>query len=464
MVLKISRLIGLIANFILVSTLAAGLLVGPAHASSMPFVENQKTSSSATQQNPDIYSSGPNDYVIVWQDNRNGNWDIYMYDQAYYGNGNWSVNWDFRLTANSGNNENPKVYGDAIVYQSDRTGNWEIYMYNITSKVETQITNNTAIQSNPAIFRNTIVWQDARNAVWHENAHDYVGWDIYMYNLTTNNEQRLPLSLTSSLSPAISGDRIAYSKKKFVSDFSVYTPYVYSYNLSTGIETLVDIGSPTSVYNAISVLNSPNIDGNVVVWAEYVEVGNTGYPTWQYIYDWNVVAKDLSTGAIWRSGARYQMNPDVSGNWVVYQDNSNGNWDLYIHDFTNNVNYRVTNNTAYQVSPAIETHNIFSIVYMDNRNGNWDIYMSTALYGGPMVGAGAPAVLGPTPPTPTPSTGSGIGDTSNSADQASKAIIVSAIVAVVIVVAGATVLMAMKKRNSKKPNKESTLEIESAQI
>lgn len=447
-ILRSSRLIGLIA--IVVSTLVVGLIVIPVCASTMPFGENQMTFDSSSQQNPDIYSSGWNDYVIVWQDNRNGNWDIYMYNQAYYGDDNWSVNYDFRVTANSANNENPKVYGDAIVYQSDRTGNWDIYMYNITSKVETQITSNPAIQSNPAINGNTIVWQDARNAVWQKFAYDYVGWDIYMYNLTTHTEQRLPLSPNSNLSPAISGDRIVYSKEIYsASDFSSYWPYVYTYDLSTGIETQVAAGSITQAYSPTSKLISPGIDGNIVVWAQYFIAVRGQFPTYVDKYDWNVYARDLSTGASWGSASGYQMSPDVSGYWIVYQDNSNGNWDLYVHDFTNNVNYPVANNTANQVSPAIETHNIFSIVYTDYRNGNSDIYMSTALYGGPKVGAGAPTMTGP---TPTPIT---VGNTSNSSNQAITTIIISATVAVVIVVIGGATIMAMKERHSKKPNKES---------
>lgn len=86
---------------------------------------------------------------------------------------------EIRLTTNPANEINPKIYGDIIVYQDDRNGNWDIYMYNLTSKVETQITNNAASQEFPAISGNVIVWQDNRNG----------HWGIYMYNLTSQTEQ-----------------------------------------------------------------------------------------------------------------------------------------------------------------------------------------------------------------------------------------------------------------------------------
>ena len=59
----------------------------------------------------------------------------------------------------------PKIYGDQIVSQdSDWTNSFGIiYLYNITSGVETQITNNTTYTTNPAIYGNNIVWTDCGN-------------------------------------------------------------------------------------------------------------------------------------------------------------------------------------------------------------------------------------------------------------------------------------------------------------
>ena len=49
------------------------------------------------------------------------------------------------------------------MWQDDRNGNWDIYMYDVSTGVEQQITSDPTDQILPAIYSNTVVWQDARN-------------------------------------------------------------------------------------------------------------------------------------------------------------------------------------------------------------------------------------------------------------------------------------------------------------
>ncbi|MCW3995516.1 MAG: hypothetical protein NWE98_05130 [Candidatus Bathyarchaeota archaeon] len=136
---------------IIILALFAGLSTNRVNAAVVQFTEFQMTSNSASQENPDIYGNN-----IVYQDNRSGNWDIYLYTLE----STWTP--ETRITTNSANQVNPKIYGDTIVYQDDRSGNWDIYLYNITAQSETQITNNPADQTNPDVYGNRIVWQDNR--------------------------------------------------------------------------------------------------------------------------------------------------------------------------------------------------------------------------------------------------------------------------------------------------------------
>ncbi len=442
--MKSSKLVGLIAIVILVSTLSSGLVVNPADASLLQFGENQVTSNTADQENPDVYEYGYNNFAIVWMDHRNGNWDIYMYYQAYLGNGNWDVQPEVRVTNGQGNNEYPKIYNDTIVYQSDRNGNWDIYMYNITSKVETQITNNTADQANPAIYDLTVVWQDARNTFIDTSVQVYTGGDIYLYNLTTHTEKCLPLPEQNCFSPAISGNRIVYIAELYWRDpyslIRFVRPYVCSYDLSTGIETDLAAGKIDAIpSNGIHYMNSPAIDGNLVAWTQ---IGG----------DWDVAVRDVSTGATWGSAWGNQERPDINGNFVVYQDDSNGNWDVYLYDFANGLLYDATNNTASQENPAmISAEYGNSIVYMDNRHGNWDIYL-TAFWFSSGVGAG---FTGPTvvSVSPSPTLTLPIGIIYNSGNQGLLTVMVNVTVFAVIAAVGAAAFMAIKQRKSRKPNK-----------
>jgi len=373
---------------IMVFALWYGSGVNSVHAaSSIQFRENQLTLNDADQQNPDIYEYGLNNYAVVWQDYRNGIWDIYMFYQNYLGNATWDVQWDTRITANSGSNLNPKIYNDLIVYQSNRKGNWDIYTYNITSKVETQITNNTADQQFPAIDGNIIVWQDYRNA-WWDVFHNYVtGLDVYMYNLTAKTEQSLPFSEQNAFNPAISGNRVVYTGINYYpnpySDLVQTNSYVYSYDLSTGLKTDVaagsiiwqsEIGLTDSVFPQV---NFPAIDGTLVA---YTNDGTN-----------NIAAKDLSTNATWQSNSQYVLHPDVSGDWIVYQNyygyNYNTYWNIKLAYFSTGITYQATNTLGQQQNPALSTKYADYIVYQDYRSGHWHIYLTSFWYS---AGGGSP--------------------------------------------------------------------------
>ena len=65
-----------------------------------------------------------------------------------------------RITSNESNQTEPAIYGDIIVWQDDRNGNSDIYMYDLSISTETQISTNESNQSEPAIYGDKIVWVD----------------------------------------------------------------------------------------------------------------------------------------------------------------------------------------------------------------------------------------------------------------------------------------------------------------
>ena len=66
-----------------------------------------------------------------------------------------------QITNNESAQIDPAIYGDRIVWQDERNGNWDIYMYNLSISTETRITTNESNQTEPAICGDRIVWQDA---------------------------------------------------------------------------------------------------------------------------------------------------------------------------------------------------------------------------------------------------------------------------------------------------------------
>ncbi len=132
------------------------------------------TADSADQCNPAIAVGSSDKLYVVWQDNRRGNWDVYMSSSAD------GVNWSTasRISDSNDNETNPVIaVGSAgsagIVWQQDdQTGNRDIYIATssdgFATKAISQITTNASDQTDPAITvgsANTVyvVWTDKRN-------------------------------------------------------------------------------------------------------------------------------------------------------------------------------------------------------------------------------------------------------------------------------------------------------------
>jgi len=118
------------------------------------FIEND-------QQSPAIWGN-----IVVWQDNFFGNWDIYAadisdFDRLSRAEPNNPI--EFAITTNESSQTNPDIDGNIVVWQDNRNNNWDIFGYNLTTQKEFQITDESHDQTNPAVSGNVVVWQDNRN-------------------------------------------------------------------------------------------------------------------------------------------------------------------------------------------------------------------------------------------------------------------------------------------------------------
>jgi beta propeller repeat protein len=291
-------------------------------------IEVQITPDSSNQTNPAI--SGDR---IVWQDVRNGNGDIYMYDLT--------TGTEIQITTDSSNQSYPAISGDRIVWRDTRNGNGDIYMYDLTTEIETPVTTDSSGQTNPAISGDRIVWQDNRNG----------DSDIYMYDLSTGTESQITTDDSDQLDPAVSGDRIVWQ------DLRNGNPDIYMYDLSTGTETPITTDSSDQLHPAIS--------GDRIVWED-----------WRNIYHGDIYMYDLSTDEEIpiTTGSAHQARPAISGDRIVWQDGRNGNYDIYMYDLSTEEETPITTHPEEQWEPAIFGNRI---AWWDPRNGPNDIYLYT---------------------------------------------------------------------------------------
>ena len=95
---------------------------------------------------------------MVWQDNRNGNWDIYGFD--------FSSSKEFQITKDKSDQRNPSIYRNIVVWEDNRNGNCDIYgcklLQNTTKKCSDELFEEYVkpllIAVSAALISSAIIW------------------------------------------------------------------------------------------------------------------------------------------------------------------------------------------------------------------------------------------------------------------------------------------------------------------
>lgn len=268
---------------------------------------------------------------VVWQDNRIGNWDIYLYDFA--------TGTESRLTDNPSDQCNPAIYGDTVVWQDNRNGDWDIYAYDIKTKTEQRLTTDLSPHITPAIYGEKIVWLDYRNG------HRY--GDIYLYDLNTKTETRITTGVGDPANPDIYEDKVVWE------DVRNGNKDIFMYDIKQGLESVITIFPTTQRF--------PKIYGNNVVWQDDRN-GN-----------WDIYMYDIASGEETRlsAGSADHCAPAVFQNKVAWIDNSNGAENVSLYDLATGSATIVAAEGFDQLNPQIYGERV---IWEDWRNGTTDIY------------------------------------------------------------------------------------------
>ena len=276
--------------------------------------------------------------IIVWVDERNGDYDIYGYDLA--------TNTEFPICVAPGEQRDPRVSGDTIVWQDrSQADNFDIWGFDLKTGTKFPVCIEKGHQVAPRVSGDLVLWLDGRSEKIANSG----------YNLETGKEFPVVIPEHPPGQPfELSGKVMVWSYQG-----GVYGD-IYGYDLENGEEFPIATGGYKDFVS---------IGGNTVVWLD----SSPTSPLWEESSKGDLVAYNLETGKEYYLPKTYAyiFDPVVSGNMVVWLDDRKDDSDIYGYDLVAGAEFPVCISEGRQTSPAIDGD---VVVWVDGRNGNRDIY------------------------------------------------------------------------------------------
>jgi hypothetical protein len=364
------------------------------------FLVNDDTVGGCDQNNPAVARDYHGDFVVVWEDTRNGIPDIYAQRYNYEGTPiglNLQVNDGEVVAPHTAASIAMDDSGNFVIAWADyRNGNADIYTQRFDSagipqglnfKVNDDV--GTAYQGSPSIAiggygRFVVTWMDFRDDNYDIYAQIY---DSHGNPQGSNFEVNDDVGTFIQLYPAVAMDDNANFVITWI-DYrnGNYDIYAQRYNpqgspSGSNFKVNDDVGSSSQYNPAVAKDGSGNF---VVAWEDY----RSG----QDIYAQRYTANGSPAGSNFKvnddAGSSGQYYPavtkDNSGNFVItWHDNRNGNYDIYAQRYNVSgnplgANFKVNDDagTLDQRYPAISVDGTgnFAITWTDYRDIIPDIY------------------------------------------------------------------------------------------
>ena len=300
--------------------------------------------------------------IVVWQDNRSGNLDIYAY--------NLRTSTEFKVNQDAGTAEQtePDIDGNLIVWVDKRNTYADIYAYDLGTNTEFKVNQDTGSPSqyNPAVSGDIVVWYDSRNP----------SFDIYAYDLGTSTEFKVNQDAGAATQswPDVSGDIIVWNDNRNGN----YDIYAYDLGTSTEFKVNQDAGMDHQW--------NPVVSGNLIVWRDDRDF-------------LDIYGYDLSTSTEFKvnqsAGNTLKYHPAVSGDIVVWEDNRTSGGqpsEIFMRDVTAGEEIDISSTKKMTLKSLEANINDYAMILFGDdlfANMTLDLFDTADAAGVPMLGAGA---------------------------------------------------------------------------
>ncbi len=398
---KIPQFLGLIGTL----SVAFPVFVLPAW-SDAPKVNNPICAVDSAQSNPAAASHPSGGAIIAWQDQRNGNSDIYAQRLCGCDTLDWSSNGAPVCTAN-GDQQHPVVINDTsegviIAWEDNRNGKFNIFVQkmNAWGKAQWAVNGVALCVSSFDQRKPSITGDSAGGAIvtWEDKRQGGDLSDIYAQRIDrdgvvkwNSNGVAVCVQAADQLDPqvicnVVGGAIIAWQDKRS-GDYDIYAQRIDTSGVPLWAANGVAISSVASDQLRPRMIGDGS-NGAIIVWYDF-----------RSTIDYNIFAQRIAAdGSVKWAADGLVMNNNMSGDQqnpvivtdgsggaiIAWEDKRGGDFDIYGQRVNSSGNVQwastgvsICSATADQMDPQIVS--IYSgganIVWLDSRNAASDIYI-----------------------------------------------------------------------------------------
>lgn len=321
--------------------------------------EDQYVSTSNKKTVPDVLVDQSGNLYAAWGDGENGQEDIFI---AKLLSTDGSAIWNHKVVTNADNfdqryprialTDNGTQATTTLVWQDNRSGNWDIYVQNINSSGNNQWTpefkanrdSGTTDQYEPMVITSQsgdiyIVWTDERNGDKDIYLAKYASTSNFLWEIKANNDGGVTSQYQADIAKD-SGDNIYLSwTDERNGDKDIY---MQKYNPSDGssvwpndkkINSIADTSNQYSPSMAINSTNNIYLvwtddrNGDLDIYAQMTD--NNGDILWP-----DDVRIDINNDSTSQSNPDIYIDPTDNMPYASWQDDQNGDLDIYATKFS----------------------------------------------------------------------------------------------------------------------------------